>query len=158
MDILDTEILKLWELLHKHNVQYIMVGGFATNLHGFSRTTADLDLWIKDSIENRKRLKLVFNEMNLGDYKNIETMQFLPGWTSIFLSSGFELDIMTELKGLTPIDFDECYKISPTAIIQNIPIKFLHLNKLIETKRATGRPKDLLDILELEKIQKGQEL
>ena len=89
MDILDDEILKLWELLHKHNVQYIMIGGFATNLHGFSRTTADIDLWIKDSIENRKQLKLVFNEMELGEYGNIETMQFLPGQTSIVLSSVF---------------------------------------------------------------------
>ncbi len=154
MDILDDEIIKLWQLLYRHNVQYIMVGGFATNLHGFSRMTADIDLWIKDSTENRKQLKFVFNEIELGDFENIETMQFLPGWTSILLSSGFELDVMTEMKGFAASDFDECYKISPTAVIQNIPIKFLHINKLIEAKKAAARPKDLLDISELEKLKK----
>ena len=37
MDILDDEIITLWRLLHEHDVKYIMVGGFATNLHGYSR-------------------------------------------------------------------------------------------------------------------------
>jgi len=156
MDILDDEILNLWKLLYKYNVKYIMVGGFATNLHGFSRTTADMDLWIKDTSENRKQLKLVLNELELGEFENIETMQFLPGWTALMLGSGFELDIMTELKGFTSANFDECYDLSPTALIENIPIKFLHINKLIEEKKAAGRPKDLLDIIELEKILKNK--
>ncbi len=153
MDILDDEILKLWQLLNKHEVKYIMIGGFATNLHGFSRTTADIDLWIKDTIENRRQLKLVLNEFELGEFENIETMNFLPGWTSINLSSGFELDIMTEIKGFEKQDFDKCYDISPTAIIQEIPIKFLHINQLIQAKKATARPKDLLDVIELEKLK-----
>ncbi|MGQ0827521.1 MAG: DUF6036 family nucleotidyltransferase [Bacteroidota bacterium] len=153
MDILDNEILKLWQSLAKHNVKYIMIGGFAANLHGFSRTTADIDLWIKDSLENRKKLKQVFNELELGSFENIETMNFLPGWSSINFSSGFELDVMTEIKGFGQKDFDECYAISPTAIIQDIPIKFLHINKLIEAKKAAARPKDLIDIIELEKLK-----
>lgn len=41
MDILDEEILSFWRVLQKYQVKYIMVGGFATNLHGFSRMTAD---------------------------------------------------------------------------------------------------------------------
>ncbi len=156
MDILDDEILNLWRLLNQYNVKYIMIGGFATNLHGFSRTTADIDLWIKDSVENRRQLKLVLNELELGEFSTIETMEFLPGWTSIYLVSGFELDIMTEMKGFTKEDFDTCYEISPTAIIENVPIKFLHINKLLEAKKAVGRPKDLIDIEELEKIKNNQ--
>lgn len=153
MDILDDEILNLWKSLNKHKVKYIMIGGFATNLHGFSRTTADIDLWIKDTSENRKSLQCVLNELELGKFENIETMQFLPGWTSIKLASGFELDIMTEIKGFSNANFDECYNISPIAIIEDIPVKFLHLNKLIEAKKAASRPKDLIDIIELEKIK-----
>ncbi len=153
MDYLDEEILKLWSAFHKHNVAYILVGGFATNLHGFSRTTADMDVWIKDTPSNRKNLKKALAELELGDFENIESMQFLPGWSTITLSSGFDLDIMTELKGFTSANFDECYYLSPTAIIENVPIKFLHINKLIEEKKASGRPKDLLDLIELEKIR-----
>lgn len=155
MDILDEEIIRLWETLNKNNTEYIMVGGFATNLHGFARITSDVDLWIKDTIENRKRLRASFIELNLGDFESIETMQFVPGWTTFRLDSGIDLDIMTSLKGLEQIKFDECYDIAPVAIIENVSVKFLHINQLIQAKKASGRPKDLMDIEELEKIKKG---
>jgi hypothetical protein len=153
MDILDKEMLQLWKSLHAAGVQYIMVGGFATNLHGFSRTTADLDIWIKDNKDNRKKLGQVLKELNLGDYKNIETMDFLAGWSAISMSSGFELDIMTRLKSFGPENFEECYDTAPIAVIYDIPIRFLHINHLIQEKKICGRPKDMLDIIELKKIK-----
>lgn len=154
MDILDEEILNLWKTLNKNETIYIMVGGFATNLHGFARITDDVDLWIKDSLENRKKLRATLKELDIGDLKEIETTQLIPGWTSVTLNSGIELDIMTSLKGLEQIKFDECYSIAPTAIVEGIPVKFLHINQLIEVKTALGRPKDILDVEELEKIRK----
>lgn len=157
MDILDDEVLRLWELLNKHKVFYIMVGGFATTLHGFNRSTQDIDIWIKDSPENRRGLRSVLNDLEIGDFAGIETTQFIPGYSSITLNSGFELDIMTSLKGFDQIKFDECYDLSPTAIIETIPVKFLHINQLIEAKKSSGRPKDLMDIEALEKIRKALE-
>ncbi len=154
MDILDEEILKLWQLLELEGVVYIMVGGFATNLHGFQRMTADLDLWIKDTLENRKKLRNVLKLLDIGDFESILTTEFVPGYTSIMLNSGFELDIMTYLKGFPQIRFDECYSIAPTAIIEGTTVKFLHINQLIESKKIVGRTKDMLDIEELEKIKK----
>lgn len=153
MDILDEEIINLWTLLNRRNVSYIMVGGFATTLHGFNRNTADIDLWIKDTIENRKKLRLVLNELELGDFEGVETTEFIPGFTSITLNSGFELDIMTYMKGLEQSNFDECFTLAPTAIIEGISVRFLHINHLIDVKKACGRPKDLLDVIELEKIR-----
>ena len=58
MDIFDEEILNLWRILSKNNVSYIMVGGLASNLNGYNRFTADVDIWIKDSVENRKNIFL----------------------------------------------------------------------------------------------------
>lgn len=154
MDILDDEILRLWSLLNKNKTIYLMVGGFATTLHGFNRNTEDIDIWIKDTIENRVALRNTLNELGIGDFESIETTQFIPGYTSIVLNSGFELDIMSSLQGFEQIKFDDCYKVAPTAVIEEIPVKFLHINHLIEAKRASGRTKDLLDIEELEKIRK----
>jgi len=57
MDILDDELLKFWRSLNEKHVRYIMVGGFATRFHGFNRTTDDLDLWLDDTLENRKNLR-----------------------------------------------------------------------------------------------------
>jgi len=67
------------------------------------------------------------------------------------LNSGFELDTMTSLKGFDQIRFDECYAMAPEAFVENIPVKFMHINQLIEAKKASGRMKDLMD---LEKIKK----
>ncbi len=115
-----------------------MVGGFASALNGFNRTTQDIDLWIKDTVENRKALRSVLKELEIGDFESIETTQFVPGYTSIYLNSGFELDIMTSLKGFGQIRFDECYELASTAIIEGISIKFLSINQLIEAKKASG--------------------
>ena len=154
MDILDEDILSLWRSLNNNDVRYIMIGGFATNLHGYSRVTNDIDLWIDDTLHNRKNLRKALNEQGSGDYDVIESMQFVPGWTDFQLNFGFKLDVMTSVKGLENIGFEECYNYAVVAEIENIQVKFLHLNHLIICKKAVGRPKDLLDIEELEKIRK----
>ena len=154
MDILDEDILSLWRSLNNNDVRYIMIGGFATNLHGYNRATNDIDLWIDDTLKNRKNLRKALKEQGSGDYDVIESMQFIPGWTDFQLNFGFKLDVMTSVKGLENIGFEECYNYAVIAEIENIHVKFLHLNHLIICKKATGRPKDLLDIEELEKIKR----
>ena len=153
MDILDTDILNFWQCLYQNDVRYIMVGGFAINLHGYSRATKDIDIWIDDTLENRKNLRKALKEQGSGDYEPIETMQFIPGWTNFQLNMGFILDVMVQVKGLNEIGFDECYKYAVVAEIETIPVKFLHYNHLITCKKAAGRPRDLSDIEELEKIR-----
>ena len=153
MDILDADILNFWQCLYQNDVRYIMVGGFAINLHGYSRATKDIDIWIDDTLENRKNLRKALKEQGSGDYEPIETMQFIPGWTNFQLNMGFILDVMVQVKGLNEIGFDECYKYAVVAEIETIPVKFLHYNHLITCKKAAGRPRDLSDIEELEKIR-----
>ena len=92
-------------------------------------------------------------EIGLGDLEGLQTSQLIPGWTNITLSSGMELDIMTELAGFKDVDFENCYESAPIAEIQNVKIRFLHLNHLITNKKAAGRSKDLIDVIELEKIK-----
>ncbi len=153
MDILDEDILSLWKYLNQNNVRYVMIGGFATNLHGYNRATKDINVWIDDTLENRKNLRIALLEQGSGDYEVIETMDFIPGWTSFQLNFGFPLDVLTSVKGLENVDFDECYKYAVIAEIEKMQIPFLHYNHLITCKKATGRLKDLLDIQELEKIK-----
>lgn len=153
MDIFDEEILKLWKSFSENNFEYLLVGGFATNLHGYTRTTGDIDIWMKDSLENRKKLNKSLLDFGYGEIPNIEKLDFIPGWTSFKLTSGLELDIMTSLKGFPQERFEECLNYASTAIIFNLNIKFLHINHLIEAKKATSRNKDIIDIEELEKIK-----
>jgi|JI10StandDraft_1071094.scaffolds.fasta_scaffold68789_5 hypothetical protein len=156
MDIYNDELAGLLRAFYQNNVKYILVGGFATNLHGFTRITADIDIWIKDNLGNRKNLRKAIIALGIGDFESFETTELIPGWTSIYLDSGFELDIMTYIAGFDKESFDNCYEMAVEAIIAEIPIKFLHLNHLIDSKRIANRAKDILDISELEKIQQIQ--
>ena len=151
MDIFDEEIVNLWRLLYKHHVRYIMVGGFATNLHGFSRITADADIWLEDNLENRKRFWSAIKELGIGDFQQFETIEFVADYSSIMLDSGIELDVMTQLKDFGKEQFSDCLDLAAKAKIHEIEVPFLHLNHLLREKKATGRPKDLLDIEELKK-------
>ncbi len=152
MDILDEELLKFWKSLNDNQVRYMMIGGLATRFHGYNRTTDDLDIWIEDTLENRKHFRQAFVELGYGDYESLETMQFVPGWTS-FYAAGVELDILTEMKGLEHLSFEECMREAKIAIIENIQVPFLHINHLIQNKKAVNRPKDQLDVIYLEKIK-----
>lgn len=134
-----------------------MVGGFATNLHGYSRFTADVDIWIRDDKENRKALRKGLELSENSSFESIETMEFIPGGSSIYIASGIELDIMTRLKSFEQEKFDDCYAIASLADIDGVKVPFLHLNQLIEEKRNVARYKDLEDAEALEKIKKYHE-
>ena len=126
----------------------------AVNLHGYSRSTEDMDIWLEDNFANRKKFREAFAELGYGDYQSLETMQFVPGWTDFYLGYGIRLDIMTGMKGLETVSFDDAYHTASIAEIEGLKIPFLHINQLIQNKKAVNRPKDQLDVIELEKIKK----
>jgi hypothetical protein len=154
MDIFDEEILKFWAALQSNDVRYIMVGGYATNLHGFPRFTGNMDIWLEDTVENRKKLRKTFSDFGMGDYPMLETMQFVPGWTDIHLTNGLRLDIIVDMKCLEGYSFDESLNMASLADIDGIKVPFLHINQLIANKKAVNRPKDQIDVKELERIKK----
>jgi hypothetical protein len=61
---------------------------------------------------------------------------------------------MTGMNGLENISFDDCYLIAVRANLEGIIVPFLHINHLIENKKAVNRPKDQVDVIYLEKIKK----
>jgi Nucleotidyl transferase of unknown function (DUF2204) len=153
MDVYHDSFLDLWRLLNKNEVKYVMVGGFATNFHGFQRHTGDIDLYIEDTLLNRQKIRKAFRELGMGDFDSIERMQFVPGWVDFALNNGVRLDIMTSLKGVD-ISFNEILEMAPVAEIEEVFVPFLHINHLIANKRSVGRSKDQIDVIELEKIKK----
>ena len=152
MDIFDEEILRFWNTLAINNVKYIMIGGYATNLNGYQRFTGDMDIWIKDSKENRENLG---KAMELFGYVEINwiDLEFVPGWTDFYLMNGMKLDILIDMKGLEDYTFDECLALATIAEIDGVTVPFLHINHLIANKKAVNRSKDQIDVMELEKIK-----
>jgi len=131
-----------------------MVGGVATNLNGYLRTTEDIDVWIEDSLENRENYRIAYKEYSGIDITMMNRLQIIPGWTNFSLNNGFKLNLMVSMKGLEGFSFDECYKLSNKANIDDVAVPFLHINHLIANKKAVNRSKDQVDVMELEKIKR----
>ena len=95
MDIVDEELLRLWQAFHENRLKYLLIGEFAAVLHSHSRLLPVMGIWIEDSHENRRRLREFMKMAEMGDFEILESMDFIPGWTTFRLMSGMELDIMT---------------------------------------------------------------
>lgn len=153
MDTPDEDLLNFWKSLNIFHVKYIMIGGFAVNLHGFARMTADVDIWLKDELSNRKNLGKALEQFGYGEL-SFEKLDFIPGWSNFYIGKGVNLDIITKMKGLPDISFEEALAEANVAKIENVEVPFLNIGQLIKNKKATNRPKDIVDVIELEKIIK----
>lgn len=87
MDILDESLLQFWKSLNQNNVIYIMVGGFAVNMHGFSRSTNDIDIWLKDTKANRENFGKTMIEFGYEGF-SWDEIQFVPGWSDFKIGPG----------------------------------------------------------------------
>jgi hypothetical protein len=154
MDLYNEEFLSLIKTFQKHQVRYLIVGGFAVNKYGFKRTTGDVDFYLKDSIENRHSLVEALDEMGYGRFEELLTSPIIAGYCEIMMDNGTYADLMTSIPGLPKENFNEYYDMATIEHVGDIPVRFLHYNHLIINKKATGRNKDLLDIEELEKLNK----
>lgn len=151
---MNNQIIEVWKYLLENKVNYLTIGGFAVNIYGYGRSTGDIDIFIEDTIINRENLRKAIKQMGLGDFESINTMQFIPGWTDFSLDFNFRLDIMSSVKGLENKTFSELLEKANIVDIKGIPVYLLDYDNLIIAKKATSRPKDLLDIEELEKVNK----
>lgn len=154
----DNEILSFIELSNRHNVKMIMVGGGAVSFHGYQRHSADVDFWIETTEENFKKLVIVFNEMGyeITDFPN-NVKQQLQNISVKFSPSNVDLELITKFS--SEKTFDEAYNRSKVAVVDGK--KFLKWNvlsyeDLIDSKIKASRPKDLLDVSQLQKIKEEQ--
>ena len=60
---LEKELIKLCKGLNSGKIKYVLVGGYAVILHGYYRTTHDIDLILEPSISNVRSLKNVLYDI-----------------------------------------------------------------------------------------------
>ncbi len=133
------------QALKNSDVDYILVGGYAVILHGYERVTADMDLWVRCTPENYRKLEHAFRafgmpmfDMSLQNFLDVERWDVFR-----FGRKPVAIDIMTKIKGL---DFEEAFKKSEIRIIDNIPVRLIHYHHLIAAKKQAGRSKDMNDL------------
>jgi hypothetical protein len=134
--------------LNNQNVEYILVGGYAVILHGYRRTTGDMDIWVNTTKENYKKLIEACLSFGLPIVDLTEENFLLNEEIEVFTfgRSPVSIDLMKKVKGC---NFNEAYAKSVIYLEDNLPIRFIHYSNLIEAKKASGRYKDLDDIEKL---------
>jgi hypothetical protein len=137
------------KLLNKHNVKYLVVGGYAVGLHGYPRYTGDLDIWIEISDDNAEKMMLVMLEfgINIPDLTKKDFLRENPLSGVHFGREPLRIDILNSIDGVV---FKDCYPNKQSLIFEGTPIYYIHFDDLKKNKLSSGRTKDKADIEELE--------
>ncbi len=147
-NIFNDDFREFIQALNNNNVEYVLVGAYAVILHGYRRTTGDMDIWVKNNEENHNKISKAFSEFGL-PLIDMTLENFLDPELMDVFSYGRPpvcIDILTKVKGC---NFDEAFKLSEVFIEDELPIRFINLNTLREAKKASGRFKDLDDLEKL---------
>jgi len=135
--------------LNEADVRYILVGGYSVVLHGYSRTTGDMDLWVDRSADNYERIKKAFHIFGMPVFDMTEE-NFLshPIWDVFtFGSPPVAIDIMVKLEGL---NFEDVFDKSIYFEEDDLKIRTINKHDLITAKKNAGRSKDINDLENLE--------
>lgn len=135
--------------LNNNQVRYILVGGYSVILHGYSRTTGYMDLWVERTKENYLKIKGAFEEFGMPVFDMTEE-NFLhhPNWDVFtFGTPPVAIDVMIGLEGF---NFQDVFDKSIIFKDDELNIRVIHKNDLIAAKKKAGRSKDLDDLENLQ--------
>ncbi len=142
-DLFNVDFQNFLRALTHANVRYMLVGGYSVVLHGYARTTGDLDIWVEPTSENYARLAQAFRLFGLPLFDMTED-NFLGSLGHEVFTFGrppVAIDVMTTVKGL---DFGSAFTHSLLSEVDGLLIRLLSRADLLIAKRAAGR--DLNDI------------
>jgi hypothetical protein len=130
-------------LLNAHKVEYLLIGGYAVNYHGYPRATADMDIWIAVHPANAGRVVAALKEFGF-DLPDLSPELFLRPWQIIRLGvPPVRIEIATTISG---VDFAECYADRVEDTLDGVPVNLIDLDHLKLNKKASGRHQDLADL------------
>ena len=159
------DIGELIAVLARHNVDYVVIGGVATQVHGHQHTTMDLDLTPAPDPENLHRLRWG-SRRTRGSPRG----QRSGGGRDLHCRSGAtchrcdhptiantprEIHILKDPKGARP--FDEMHERALVVDLDGASVAIVSLDDLIRMKRAAGRPRDLDDIATLAEVERQRQ-
>lgn len=137
------DISKLFAVLAGYDIDFVVIGGVAAQVHGHRRTTMDLDLTPDPDPENLRRLSAALSELEASPAGSAEA--------ALHTRHG-QIHILKEPKGARP--FDEMRERALLVDLDGNDVAIVSLDDLIRMKRAAGRPGDLEDIATLTEVER----
>lgn len=141
---------ELLSTFKRYKIKYLVVGGYAVMKYTEPRYTKDLDIWISTDKQNAENVFAALCDFG-APLINLTPDDFTQeGYFYQMGKPPFRLDIMMSIPGL---DFQQAYKNKIEVEIGSVTIPFISRLDLIKSKKASGRPQDLIDVEKLEKVE-----
>jgi len=132
-----------FQLLNSHQVEYLLIGGYAVGYNGYPRATGDMDIWIAIHPQNAEKVVTVLRKFGF-DLPELSVELFLKENQIIQMGvPPVKIDITTTISG---VRFDECYAERIIDMLDGVQVNLINLKHLKANKKASGRLKDLTDV------------
>jgi len=146
---------KVCLMLNKHSVEYLVVGGTAVAIHGFYRLSMtvegipeekhDFDFWYNPTYPNYYKLLDALEELgqDMSEWRAEQTPNPKKSFFKIDWAN-FRTDFLPEINGLSK--FSDSYKKRSIETFGGTNADIICYQDLIDSKKASGRKKDIDDI------------
>lgn len=148
--ILTKDYRDMVECLQREGVEFMLVGGYAVALHGWPRMTFDIDFWIMANPQNAAAVMRALKAFGapLMDLKEEDFHK--PGMVFQIGTEPQRIDILSAISGVA---YEDAASRAVRMEVDGLSLKVIALDDLIANKRASGRPKDIVDAMTLEKMK-----
>jgi len=136
------DLVHLCQYLNDEGAAYVIIGGFAMILHGYTRGTMDIDLLIDPTPSNVAKIKKAMSRLPDNIAAEI-TDTDVSNYQVVRISDEFVVDLLAKACG---IDFKQASSHVVSQIIEGVKIPFADEEILLRMKE-TPRPKDQQDVL-----------
>lgn len=142
---------QLLKSLKEYKVKFVIIGGVACIVHGFTRLTKDIDIFVEPTKENMEK---TFKALEACGYDLMDTtIEEALQKKLLFRQYLLQTDIHPDVKG---VDFETVWKNKISCKFEGEEVYFASLDDLLKMKKAAGRDHDQKDIRFLEEIKKQQ--
>ena len=134
---------ELFSILNAEKVEYLIAGAHAVIFYTEPRYTKDLHIWVNPTKKNAERVYAALKKFG-APLIDINAENFAE--PDLIYQIGIAPNRIDIIMGLVGLDFASAWNHRVESTYDGIPIYILSKEDLILTKRATGRPQDLLDV------------
>lgn len=139
---MERDFVEMLSALDAAGAEYLVVGAHALAAHGVPRATGDLDVRVRATPENARRVLAALREFGAPLFDLTADDLSRPGTVFQIGVAPVRIDLLTSISG---VGFEEAWAGRVEVPIEGVNVGVLGRKELVLNKRATGRPKDLLD-------------
>lgn len=138
----NSDFSDLLRIFNDNEVKYLVIGGYAVIQHAEPRFTKDLDLWVSTDTANAVSVYKSLREFGAPLVGLTEADFAEEGY---FYQMGVPPVRVDILMGIPGLQFPEAWERRVEVVFDGLPVAFISREDLITSKRASGRPQDVLD-------------